>query len=263
MPSLAEIEAARTAAAPDLALAEPVTAEAEAEAASEAEAATELSDKGVLPEVAPHSLMAEPQVTASEQAFGAQPAPAQVEITGMFEPEAYQAACEAAGTRDRWHDFYVHGHTGAKQWTQPYEGRDDMKFTLKPEHSASQALQDFAKGPTIADYRVIAGTVELLELLDTMGERKFDRLFGSADRLEDAQIAQRLAITSDMYTTPFVAQMQALADERDAAEQSGGAPEPQVAAQVEDQAHDTAITEQPAPELIAEELGIEREHDFA
>jgi len=260
MPSLAEIEAARTAVAPDLALAEPVTAEAEAEAASEAEAATELSDKGVLPEVAPHSLAAEPQATASEQAFGA-PAPA--EITGMFEPEAYQAACEAAGTPDRWHDFYVHGHTGAKQWTQPYEGRDDMKFTLKPERSASQALQDFAKGPTIADYRVIAATVELLELLDTMGERKFDRLFGSADRFEDAQIAQRLAITSDMYTTPFVAQMQALADERDAAEQAGGAPEPQVAALVEDKAHDAAITEQPAPELIAEELGIEREHDFA
>lgn len=261
MPSLAEIEATRAAVAPDLALAEPVTADPESEA--EAEAATELSDKGVLPEVAPHSLTAESQATASEQAFGAQPAPAAVEITGMFEPEAYQAACEAAGTRDKWHDFYVHGHTGAKQWTQPYEGRDDMRFTLKPEHSASQALQDFAKGPTIANYRVIAATVELLELLDTMGERKFDRLFGSADRLEDAQIAQRLVITSDMYTTPFVAQMQALADERDAAEQSGGAPEPQVAAQVEDKAHDAAITEQPAPELIAEELGIEREHDFA
>ena len=259
MPSLAEIEAARAAAAPDLALAEPATAEPEAEA----EAATELSDKGVLPEVAPNSLVAEPQATASEQAFGAPPTTAPAELTGMFEPEAYQAACEAAGTPDRWHDFYVHGHTGAKQWKQPYEGRDDMAFTLKPEHSASQALQDFVKGPTVADYRVIAVAVELIELCETMGERKFDLLFGSADRIEDGQIAQRLAITSDMYTTPFGAHMQALADERDAAERADNAPEPQVAAQVEDKPHDAAITEQPAPELIAEELGIERERDFA
>ena len=91
----------------------------------------------------------------------------------------YQAACQAAGTPDKWEDRFVHGHTAAKGWNQPYEGRYDMTFTLKAGHSASQAVKDFLAGPTIADYRVIGVAIEMEELRDELGDQKFDRLFGS------------------------------------------------------------------------------------
>lgn len=257
MPSLAELaetQVARDVAAPELAPAVPAAAEVEAAPA------TELSAEGPLPEVSPTGQLAEPAATASEQAFGDKVAEAP-ELTGMYEPEAYKAACEAAGTPDRWHDNYARGHTGARQWVQPYEGRYDMTFTLKPGYSASQAVKDFLQGPTVGDYSVIAVAIELDQVRDTMGDRKFDQLFGSADLVEDARIAQRLAITSAMYTIPFAAQMEALADERDEAERFEEPPPAAVAAQVEDKPLAAEHAQQPAPELVAEELGIAREHE--
>jgi hypothetical protein len=248
----------------------PISAEPAVEAAApqtEAPVAQELSSEGAVPEVGPGT---EPPVgaTASEQAFGHKPtAPSGEMDAGMFEPEQYQAACQAAGTPDKWDPRYAHGHTEASGWSQPYEGRYDNAFHLKAGHSASQAVLDFVSGPTIADYRVIGVAMEMNELRDQIGEQRFDEMFGSKDSLKDAKIssAQRLKITSGMYTIPFADQMLALAAENEALDKAktAEAEEPQVAAGQEQLETQGGATSTPAPEMIADELGIQPQQELA
>lgn len=236
------------------------------EAAEPALAEAQFSSEGAVPEVADNGVAIEPGATASEQAFGDKPTAASGQIDGgMYEPEEYQAACTAAGTPDKWDPKYVHGHTSANQWTQPYEGRYDMAFELKHRQSASQAVKDFVAGPTIADYRVIGVAVEMNELRDTLGDQRFDQMFGSSDTNTDAKIssAQRLKITAGMYTIPFAAQMLALAADSEAADQTEEPELPAIAARVEDKPQEGGVTAGAAPEMIAEELGVSREQEFA
>jgi hypothetical protein len=251
-PLLASHEAAP--AAPEVA--EPEVAEAPA-----------ASTQGAVPNVAENGAVVEPGETASEQAFGDKPTAQSGEVDGgMYSPMEYQAACTAAGTPEKWDDRYYAGHTEATQWVQPYDGSHDMTFKLQRGQSASQALKDFLAGPTIADWRTIAVAIELDELRDNMSDAKFDQLFGSSNVATDAQIppSQRLQISVSMYTIPFAAQMEAIAEQHDEALAHGEEAEaPAVAAQVEDRPLEGGVTQQPAPELIAEELGVERDQEFA
>lgn len=229
--------------------------------------AADVSTQGVVPDVADNGAMLETGETASEQAFGDKPTAQSGETDGgMYSPDEYQAACTAAGTPEKWDDRYWSGHTEAKQWTQPYDIGYDMTFTLQRGQSASQALKDFLAGPTIADWRTIAVAVELDEVRDGMGDAKFDQLFGSVNSSDDARIppSQRLQISISMYTTPFAWQMEDLAEQKDEALAHEEEPEaPAVAAQVEDKPLEGGVTAQPAPELVADELGVEREQEFA
>jgi len=254
---------------------DPTRADALQEAALQPEAAepavteaadAQFSSQGAVPEVAENGAAVKPGATASEQAFGDKPtAPAGQIGGGMYEPEEYQAACTAAGTPDKWDPKYVHGHTEAKQWTQPYEGRYDMAFEVKRGQSASQAVKDFVAGPTIADYRVIGVAIEMDELRDTLGDQKFDQLFGSENAESDAQISsvQRLKITSGMYTIPFAAQMMAIAADSEAVDRTEEPEAPAVEARVEEKPQEGGVTAGAAPEMIAEELGVQREQEFA
>jgi hypothetical protein len=253
-----ESERALTSAEPSVEAAAPQT---------EAPVAQELSSEGAVPEVGTGS-EAPVGASASEQAFGHQPtAPTGQMDGGMFEPEHYQSACQAAGTPDKWDPKYVHGHTEATGWVQPYEGRYDNDFHLKPGHSASQAVLDFVAGPTIADYRVIGVALEMNALRDQIGEQRFDEMFGSSDRLKDAKISagQRLKITSAMYTIPFADQMLALAAENEALDKAktAEAEEPQVAAGQEQLPTQGGATSTPAPEMIADELGVQAQQELA
>jgi hypothetical protein len=255
---LEQMPEAQEVAAPEVA--EPEVAEVAPEVAPEAPA--------VAPEEAPAQELAAPQTgeTASEQAFGDKPTAQSGELDGgMFEPEEYKAACEAAGTPDKWDSKYAHGHTAASGWTQPYEGRYDNAFELKKGQSASQAVRDFLAGPTIADYRVIGVAVEMDELRDELGDQKFDQMFGSRDAQADAKIshAQRLKITSAMYTIPFAQQMLAMAAETESLDNKSEeeAQAPAVEARVEQKPEQVA--EQAPPEMIADELGVTREQEFA
>jgi len=250
----------------DLELAESVAEVAEQEVApAEAEAAVDaqLSAEGPVPEAA-EPAAAEPSKTASEQAFGSERSePGQIN-EGMYSPEEYKAACEAAGDPGRWSDNYWRGHTQAQQWVQPYEVDYRDHFELKKGQSASQAVKDFLIGPTIGDWRVIAVAVEMDELRDELGDRRFDQLFGSAVDSEDLRVApaQRLQLTAAMYTTPFYNQMWAYAQESNAVDREPQEPEqPQIAAGIEEK-QETAVAGQPAPELIADELGMQREQDM-
>jgi len=223
-------------------------------------------------EVAPEEpQLAQPEggETASEQAFGDKPTAQSGEVNGgMYEPEEYKAACEAAGTPDKWEAKFARGHTEASGWTQPYEGRYDNAFELKKGHSASQAVRDFLAGPTIADYRVIGVAVEMDELRDELGDQKFDQMFGSRDSQTDAKIskAQRLKITSAMYTIPFAQQMLAMAAENESLDNKPEeeAEAPAVEARVEEKPEQAGVTAESAPpEMIADELGMQREQEFA
>ena len=244
--------------APQTEAAEPAVAEA---------AEAQISTEGAVPEVAADGGAVEPGLTASEQAFGDKPTAASGEVDGgMYTPEEYQVACTAAGTPDKWDPKYAHGHTTAKQWTQPYEGRYDMAFSLNRKQSASQAVKDFVAGPTIADYRVIGVAIEMNELRDTLGDQEFDRMFGSTDTDADAKIppAQRLKITAGMYTIPFADQMMALAAENSSLDKKTEEPEaPAIEARVEEKPQEGGISTGASPELIADEMGMQREQDFA
>jgi hypothetical protein len=287
MPALADLdlfasqeaEAAPPGVEPEPAVAEPAVAEpvvaepavadaavAEPAAGGEiAEAAAEVQAEGAVPEAVDPAAVVDPGQTASEQAFGAKPAAQDIDLSrGTYSPEDYQAACTAAGTPEKWDDRYIAGHTDAAQWHQPYDHGYDMTFTLTRGHSASQAIKDFITGPTIADWRVIALALEIDDVRDTLGDHKFDALFGSALEGDDAQIpmAQRLQISVDLYTVPLADQMKALAEEKDEAQLHPEQPEaPAVAALVEDKPREGGVTQQPAPELVAEELGVERERE--
>ena len=261
MPALAELDPTRADALQD------VVPEPEAVAEATEAPAAEVATEGAVPEVDATGAVVEPGKTASEQAFGDKPTAQSGQIDGgMFQPEEYQAACLAAGTPDKWDDNYFRGHTSAKQWKQPYEGRYDNTFTLNHGESAAQAVKDFIAGPTIADWRTLAVAVELNEVRDNMGDEKFDKLFGSSNGGIDGQIphSQRLTICQAMYTIPFAAHMEMLAEQDDDAISHAEEAEPPAAvAQVEDKPLEGGVTAQPAPELIADELGIEREQELA
>jgi len=258
--ALADLDPALAAqvAAPQPEVAAPQVAEA---------AGAQFTAEGAVPQVAENGVAVEPGATASEQAFGNKSTAASGEIDGgMYEPEAYQAACTAAGTPDKWDPKYAHGHTSAKQWTQPYEGRYDMAFELKHKQSAAQAVKDFVAGPTIADYRVIGVAIEMNELRDQLGDQRFDQMFGSADTNTDAKISksQRLKITAGMYTIPFAAQMLALAAENEGLDKKSSEPEaPAIEARVEEKPQEGGVTGGAAPEMIAEELGVQRDQELA
>jgi hypothetical protein len=263
-PEVAEPEVAEPAVAePAIAEPEPEVAETAAEPEA-AEAAAEVAAEGAVPDVTPAVAAAAPGQTASQQAFGDKPTVQAPELDrGTYSPEAYRDACTAAGVPEKWDDRYYDGHTGATQWQQPREHGWAHTFTLQRGESASQALKDFLAGPTIADWRVIALALEVDDVRDTLGDAKFDALFGTKVAAEDAQIpvSQRLHISQDLYTTPLADQMKVIAEQRDEALRHPEPPEPAVAAQVEEKPLESQATQQPAPELVAEELGIERERE--
>jgi hypothetical protein len=222
--------------------------------------ATTFSTEGDVPAVGKDVPQA-PQATASELAYDQ--SNLAVLDQGMHEPEAYRSVCETSGKPDRWDPKYATGHTAAGQWEQPYDGPEAMEWSLKHGHSASDAVRDFVKGPTIADYRVIGVALDLDELRDDLGEQRFDALFGSKDGQQDAKIPkdQRLRITSAMYTTPFVDQMKAIAAKADEPVLADPVLPPPVEEQREDKPKQPVVEEAP-PIVVVEDLGKQPEREI-
>jgi hypothetical protein len=235
---------------------------APAEAKPEA-SKTEFKAEGDLPAVAKTSAVA-PVVSASDQAFGpAAPAKAEAQMeAGMYvRPEVYKAACEGAGKPEKWKEHYRNGHTEAKGWTQPYEKyKVYLEWHLQKGTSASKAIQDFIKGPTICDYRTAAVAHDINGVRDELGDKKFDQLFGSANSAEDSLIpsAQRLSISPALYGIPLVDQMRAIAKKADAKDEDKAeapTPAPVQEARVEEKPKAEAAVE---PVVVAQELGLEQ-----
>jgi len=218
--------------------------------------ATKFSDEGELPAVSAQH--AEQPATASERAFDKKPAAAGSDTSGldsgMHEPEEYREACETAGKPEKWKPEYAYGHTSARQFSQP-NPKAPMSFSLGRGHSASDAIKDFLAGPTIADFQAIQVAQELDELRTDLTDNRFDQLFGSKDAADDAAIPHdmRLHISSEMYTTPFIAKMMAYVEKHDAGAHDDDPLPPPAPELREDKPKETEAEEETA--VISDDLG--------
>ena len=188
------------------------TDEPQPQQAPEPDAAT-LSQVGPIPPVAAEAAAT---ATASEQAYDL------AADRGVQDWETYKASHP-----NKWEDKYRWGHSAAAQFIQPHERKAEYVWELKQGKSASQAVKDWLAGPTIADYRARGAAIEIDEVRDEMGDPKFDKLFGSANTNEDANVApaHRLVISAAEYGIPIGDQMKKVA--ADAEEQARQAAEPQ------------------------------------
>lgn len=229
-----------------------------------ATAAEKFSAEGEIPAVAETKAAA--AATASELAFDGQEKTPDAKFDYLdrgihVDSQAYEADCVAAGRGDKFKPEWHLGYTSAKQFEQPFENKTEHDFLLKPGQSASEAVQAFLKGPTITDYRAAAVANDMDELRDTYGDQKFDMLFGSSDKTTDTKIPanQRLRISSAAYTTPYIEQMQAIADAHEAAERTP-AELPEVAAveaRVEEKPGTAQLDQEPV--VVAQELGLQQQ----
>lgn len=187
----------------------PLTAPPEA-----VEAAAPIQSEGEVPAVEGAGA-ATATATASELAFEGAKADSSSLDHGVHQPEEYRHMCEAAGKPEKWKEYYRGGYTKAPSWSVSKKG--GMKFDLKKGVSASAGLAEWFKGPTVADFRTISVAEQLDELRDELGDHRFDELFGSKVLGEDKAVpaGQRLHITSEMYTTPFIDQMKVIAQQFD------------------------------------------------
>lgn len=223
---------------------------------------SEFSAEGELPAVAAGGALAAGP-TASEQAFGNKEEAAAKLDKGMhIHPEQYKATAEGIGKPEKWKDHYKVGHTEAKGWINPYERyKVSLEWQLQKGASASKAVQDFIKGTTICDYRTAGVAHDLNTVREELGDKKFDKLFGSSNNSEDAAIpfAQRLVISPGLYTTPLIDNMRAIArasDEREKpAEETKPAPAQE--ARVEEKPKQEAALDQ-EPLVVAQELGMQQ-----
>ena len=135
----------------------------------------------------------------------------------------YQRQCEDAGKPELWQDKYRSGHTQAKSFINPHEAGRWMDWELKKGHSASQAVKEWLAGATIAECLSSVIAMEIDALRAAIGDKKFDKLFGSADpNVDKAVPAQnRMHIKAGIDGTPVANYMKqtAVAEE---AEQKGG-----------------------------------------
>lgn len=237
-------------------LAAPETAEPVAPIQSEGEVPT-VEKGGATPATA----------TASQLAFGGAKADSSLIDHGVHQPEEYKHLCDVAGKPDKWKESYRGGYTKASAWTSSKKG--GMKFDLKKGNSASAAIKDWFKGPTIADFAAISVAEQLDELRDELGDGRFDELFGSSVGSQDKAIpsAQRLHITSGMYTTPFIDQMKAIARDYDDQINKPEANEPKTITEPTEEkqprpgkdAHAKHDTQADQDVAVQRDLGFERE----
>ncbi|HSD89110.1 MAG TPA: hypothetical protein VLB44_16390, partial [Kofleriaceae bacterium] len=219
-------------------------------APSETSTETSYSSQGQIPQVAPAGAHGP---SASERAFGGpqqggpeidatKEAMGQQVVTDMkkanVEPGSggqndihhgihywynYQRQCEYAGKPEMWQDKMRAGHTESKSFINPYEANRWMDWELKKGHSASQAVKEWLAGATVAECLSSVIAMEIDALRAAIGDRKFDKMFGSADPKEDKAIPaqNRMHIKAGMDGTPVANYMKstAVADE---AQKNGG-----------------------------------------
>jgi hypothetical protein len=94
---------------------------------------------------------------------------------------------------DAWQDQYVGGHADPAT----FERLAPMTWRLRPGRSATAAIHAWLHGLTIAECGSTLVAIQLRELLQLVGEDKFDQMFGSTD-LQVVPSVQRLVITGDL-----------------------------------------------------------------
>jgi hypothetical protein len=241
--------------------------------------ARELDEKAAPETAAPEVAPVEPEATKTEFAEGEVPAVAAAApvaagptaseqafdnhsplYQGMHRWEDYKAACEAAGKPEKWNDAYVVGHTEAKGFIQPDKYRKKYDWQLERHTSASKAIQDFVKGPTICDYRIAGVATDFNRFREEVGDKKFDKLLGSANHDEDAAVPadQRMHLSASLYTIPLLDQLRERAKAMDeAAKPKDAEPTTKQEARVEEKPKVSAELDQD-PVVVAQELGMQQ-----
>ena len=227
-------------------------AEAPQTAAQETATDTTFTGQGHLPAV--DTTASGGGATASERAFGAKPqaggpeipatkeAMGQVVVNDMKKANAepgsggqndlnhgihywynYQRHCENAGKPELWQDKYRSGHTKSSSFINPHEQGRWMDWELKKGHSASQAIKEWLAGATVAECLSSVIAMEIDALRSAIGDKKFDKKFGSADPKEDKAIPaqQRMHVRAGIAGTP-VANFMKSTEVAEEAWQNGG-----------------------------------------
>ncbi|MDB4959527.1 MAG: hypothetical protein JWO36_7096 [Myxococcales bacterium] len=135
----------------------------------------------------------------------------------------YQRQCEDSGHPEMWKDEYRHGHTQAGQFVQPHQKNAFMDWELKKGQSASQGIKDWLSGATIAECLSTVIALEIDTLRASIGDKKFDKMFGSADAKEDAAIPadHRMHVRAGIQGTPVANYMKATTVAQEAAAKGG------------------------------------------
>jgi hypothetical protein len=136
--------------------------------------------------------------------------------TGVHYGHNYEAMCYRWPTSAKWNPAWRMGHNTSGHFTQPHETGQFMTFDLKEGHSASEAVQAWLKGLTIAECYTSVIAIQLDTFRAAIGNDKFDRLFGSTDPGVDKAVTgahRRLRIgtndssADDISTATDVARM--------------------------------------------------------
>lgn len=111
----------------------------------------------------------------------------------------FERECRQAGRPELWKDEYRMGYNASGHWLNPSETGGFMDFQLKPGHSASQAIQAWLGGLTVAECLTSVIAMQFDTVRRAVGDHKFDKMFGSKDANEDRAVAadDRLKIGID------------------------------------------------------------------
>lgn len=125
----------------------------------------------------------------------------------------YQRHCERAGQPELWQDKYRSGHTQSPSFINPHESGRWMDWELKKGRSASKAVKEWLAGATVAECLSAVIAMEIDAMRAAIGDRKFDKLFGSADEKEDKAIPanNRMHIKAGISGTPVANYMKSTA----------------------------------------------------
>ena len=118
--------------------------------------------------------------------------------SGLHYKDSYKLALDAAGRSKDWDRRWEMGHTASALWEQPYDNDDPMTFTLKLGTSASEGLRQWIAGLTVADCTVAMVAIELDAVRAVVGDKLFDRCFGTPSgkaRIRQLKLSQRLSDT--------------------------------------------------------------------
>ncbi len=96
----------------------------------------------------------------------------------------YRKICEDKGKMNRWEDDYYKGHADPNYWIRIGAWR----WRVRPGMSAAVALQNWIKGPTIAECLSTVDVLNMDAMRATLGAKRFDELFSSLNKAPEKEL---------------------------------------------------------------------------
>jgi Protein-glutamine gamma-glutamyltransferase len=148
--------------------------------------------------------MGQHTVEAMNKANNVPGAGGQYDLThGIHYSYNYKKETKKAGQEALWKDEYRSGYNASGMFLNPQETGAFMDFQLKPGQSASKAIKAWLGGLTVAECLTTVFAMEYESVRATLGDTKFDSVFGSADAKIDQTVtaaSRRLRIAPNSET---------------------------------------------------------------